>query len=314
MNKNEEIFISVVIPVYKSEDCLNELYKRLNEVLNDITSCFEIILINDASPENDWNIIKELSRNDNRVKGISFSRNFGQHYALSAGLEMSRGKWVITMDCDLQDDPIYIKSLIKEAQRGYDVVHTRRIGRKDGFITKLTSQYFYKCFELFSGLKYEPNIGTYCIMSRKVVDTFCKMPERHRYFGGLLQWMGYKTTFIEINTNERHSGNSSYTLSKRMKLGINAILSFSDKPLIIMVYFGLIITCISSIFAFIVFYQRLSGKIAEIGYASLIISLYFLNGVLLISLGLIGIYIGRIYTEIKGRPYYIIGETTNEKK
>lgn len=309
---DQAILISVVIPVYYCEDCLEDLYHNLVATLSGVTTVFEIIMVNDASPGNDWSIIKEIARKDKRVKGVSFSRNFGQHYALAAGLELSRGKWVVTMDCDLQDDPRYIKELLNEAQRGYEIVFARRIARR-GWLGKLWSKLFYAIFDILSGLKHDPDCGTFQIISRKAVDTFCAMPERFKFFGGIVQWMGYRSSIIDINYNSRNIGKSSYSFANRMKLGINAILSFSDKPLRLMIYFGFIVTVVSAIYAMLVIYLRFSGRIAEIGYASLIVSIYFLGGVILMSMGIIGIYIGRIYGEVKRRPYYIIGETTDEQ-
>jgi dolichol-phosphate mannosyltransferase len=304
------IELSIVIAAYRSEGCIAELNRQLVEALEKGALDFEIIYVEDHGGDGSWDIIAELARHDPRVKGIKFCRNFGHHYALSAGLDVAEGNYVVIMDCDLQDRPDEIQRLYDKAQEGFDVVLARRIGRTTNPVNKLFGTLFYKLFDFLTGTRTDPAVGTFRILSRKVVDTFRTMQERHRFFGGMIQWMGFKTASIDVAQSERFAGKGSYTLSKRLALAIDGILSFSNKPLILMIKSGIVICCISGLFACWIVYQRLTGIIPELGYASIIVSIYFLAGIIMLSLGVVGAYVGRIYDQVKGRPYYIIERTT----
>ncbi|MFM5888613.1 MAG: glycosyltransferase family 2 protein, partial [Dolichospermum sp.] len=240
--------ISVVIPVYKAEKCLHTLYERLKTSLETISQDFEIILVEDCGGDRSWDIIVELSKVDPRVKGIQFSRNFGQHYGITAGLDYCNGDWVVVMDCDLQDPPEEIPRLYTKAQEGYDVVLARRGKRQDPPLKKFTSWLFYKIFNYFTELDYDGEVGNFRIISRQVVENFSLMREQLRFFGGLIDWMGFPTASIDINHDKRYEGKSTYTFAKLWKLATETIIAYSDKPLRLAIKLGFIISMISFIY------------------------------------------------------------------
>ena len=223
--------ISVVIPVYKAEHCLDELYQRLKAALESISPDFEIVLVEDCGGDNSWQVIERLATADPRVCGIQFSRNFGQHYGITAGLDHCHGDWVVVMDCDLQDRPEEIPRLYAKAQEGFDIVLALRGARHDPLLKRLTSSLFYKVFSYLADIEYDGASGNFRIMSRKVVTSFRRMGEQLRFFGGLVQWLGFPTSSIEVEHAERFEGNSTYTFSKLWKLATETIIAYSDKPL-----------------------------------------------------------------------------------
>lgn len=302
--------ISVVIPVFKAESCLHELYTRLKNSLEPISSNFEIVLIEDCGGDNSWNIISEIAKFDPRVKGIQFSRNFGQHYGISAGLDYCHGKWVVVMDCDLQDRPEEIPRLYQKAQEGYDVVLARRGRRQDSFSKRLGSWMYYKVFSYLADIKYDGEVGNFRIMSRLVVENFKRMGEQLRFLGGLVQWMGFPTTSIDVEHSERFEGKSTYTFSKLWKLATETIIAHSDKPLRIAVRFGFTMATISFFYGFYIIWRSFIFGSPIAGWSSLIVSLYFIGGIIIAILGILGIYIGKTFDEAKKRPLYIVRKTT----
>ena len=302
--------ISIVVPVYQAEDCLRELYRRLVTALTPITGNFEIVLVEDQGGDGSWDVICELARMDSRVRGFQFSRNFGQHYGITAGLDHARGDWVVVMDCDLQDRPEEIPHLYSKAQEGYDVVLALRAERKDALHKRFFSYVFFKLFRYLSGLDYDGEAGNFRIISRKVVDTFRSMRENLRLFGGLVTWMGYPTASIRVEHGERYAGESSYTFGKLVNLAFETIIAYSDKPLRISIKFGILISVVAFMFG-IYFASRtmISGQSIE-GWTSLIVSIYFLGGIIISTLGIIGIYLGKAFDEVKHRPLYIISRST----
>jgi dolichol-phosphate mannosyltransferase len=300
-----------VVPVYGAQSTIEELTERVSKAASQITEDFEIIYVDDYSRDESWRLIEKLAATNPRVRGIKFSRNFGQHYALTAGLDMCRGDWTVIMDCDLQDQPEFIGELHDKALAGYEVVLARRADRDDGWLDHATSTAFYRVFNALTGSRTDSKVGTYRIMSRKVVETFRQMPERHRFFGGMIEWMGFATATIDVARSARSSGESGYTLLKRFRLATDAVVSFSNRPLVLAARAGLIVCLLSIIASVAIVVQRLRGAIPEIGFASVIVSIFFLSGVILLSLGLMGAYLGRIYDEVKGRPSYIIDRVTS---
>ncbi len=303
--------ISIVIPVYKAENCLDELYTRLVSSLETITQDFEIVLVEDCGGDRSWKIIEELSKRDNRVKGIQFTRNFGQHYAITAGLNYCDGDWAVVMDCDLQDAPEEIPRLYNKALEGYDVVLARRGKRKDPLFKRLTSWLFYKIFNYLADLNYDSEVGNFRIISRKVVISFRAMRENLRFFGGLVDWMGYPTTSINVVHYERFSGKSTYTLAKLIKLATSVIIAYSDKPLKISIQFGFYISFFSFVYGTYIVLRFLIFGTKVTGWNSLIVSLYFLGGIIIFILGIIGIYLGKTFDQTKRRPMYLILNTTS---
>ena len=306
--------IGIVVPVYKAEDCLYELYKRLKAALETITVDFEIILIEDRGGDRSWEIIEELAKQDPRVKGLQFSRNFGQHYGITAGLDHSDSDWVVIMDCDLQDRPEEIKELYAKAQEGFEVVVARRISRKHGFFKKLFSGFFYRVLNYLADLNYDPAVGNFRIISRKVVENFLQMREELRFFGALIDWMGFPTASIEVSHADRFRGETTYTFRKLLKLAGDAILAYSDKPLRFAIKLGFLVATVAFIFGLSVLYRAYFYGVPVTGWASLIVSIYFLGGMIISILGIIGIYLGKTFDQTKQRPLYILSHKVGIKR
>lgn len=307
---NQVPLISVVIPVYKAEDCLQDLYSRLTAALNNITQNYEILMIEDCGEDRSWEIIQELARLDSRVRGFKFSRNFGQHYGITAGIDNSRGDWLVVMDCDLQDQPEEIPRLYAKALEGFDVVLALRTKRKDSLFKRVSSYLFFKLFRYLSGLNYNGDAGNFRIISRKVAENYRQMREGIRLFGGLVTWMGFSTAEVSVKHAQRSSGKSSYTIRKLLHLAIDTIIAYSDKPLRMTVKFGLVISFVSFLFGIYFILRTIIYGKSVAGWPSLIVSLYFLGGVIISILGIIGIYLGKVFDEVKKRPLYIISNST----
>lgn len=305
--------ISVVSPVYGCKNSLYELYYRLKETLEKINPDFEIILVNDASPDGAWEFIVELAEKDKRVKGINLSRNFSQHNAITAGLDHSKGEWVIVMDCDLQDQPEEIIKLYNKANEGYDYVLARRKKRKDRWIKRLSSKAFNHLLSYLVGSKYDASIANFGIFKHNVIQSINTLREKTRWFPSFVNWVGYKGTNIEVVHSPRQNGDSSYSFRKLLNLAIDVIILNSDKPLKLVIKFGFLISFTSIIFAIITLYQYFAGQIDVLGWTSLIISIWFLSGIIIFILGIIGLYLAKIYDHSKDRPLYIMKDKTNLK-
>lgn len=303
--------ISVVIPVYKAQSCLDELYKRLRASLEEITGDFEIIMVEDCGGDRSWDIIQELSGLDSRVKGIKFSRNFGQHYGITAGLDYSDGDWTVIMDCDLQDRPEAIPALYNKAREGYDIVLAVRQERKHSFLKRNTSRIFYKAFNYLADVKHDGRVGNFRVISRDVVEKFCLMREQLRFFGGLIDWLGFPTASINIVHDESSAGKSTYTFRKLWKLAMETIIAYSDKPLKLAVKFGFMLASFSILFGLYIIYKAFRYDTPVMGWSSLMVSVYFLGGIIVAILGIIGVYLGKTFDETKKRPLYIIQKTTD---
>lgn len=303
--------ISVVIPVYKAADCLQELYDRLTSSLQKITQQYEIILVEDCGGDDSWKRIQELAKVDPRVVGIQFSRNFGQHYGITAGLDYCHGDWAIVMDCDLQDRPEEIPRLFEKAQEGFDIVLAKRGARKDPTIKRLTSWFYYKIFAYLADIEYDGDVGNFRIISRNVINNYRLMRERLRFFGGLVAWMGFSSAAIEVQHDQRFSGTTSYTFRRLLKLAFETIIAYSDKPLRISIRFGFLISFLAFIYGIYIVYKALVLGIPVAGWGSLIASIYFLGGIIICILGIMGVYLGKVFEETKRRPLYIISKVTS---
>ncbi|PUE63339.1 glycosyltransferase [Arcobacter caeni] len=302
--------ISIVTPIYGCCSSLNSLYERLNRTLSTITNDFEIIMVNDASPDNAWEGIKELALKDKRVKGINLSRNFGQHKAITAGLDYASGDWIVVMDCDLQDQPEEIVKLYNKAQEGYDIVFGRRSERKDGFFKKLSSKLFYKVYDYFTESKVDNTIANFSIISKKVLDSLKELREQNRMYPLFINWIGFNKTEIDIEHAKREEGKSSYTIKKLIDLAIDSIVSQSNKPLKLSIKFGFIVSLLSLFYAFWLIVRYFLFSIPTEGWTSVMVSIYFIGGLLFANMGILGLYIGKIFDETKNRPIYIVQETT----
>lgn len=307
--------ISIVIPVYKAENCLDELYRRLRASLETITPNFEIILVEDCGGDKSWELIERLAEEDPRVRGLQFSRNFGQHYGITSGLDHCNGDWVVVMDCDLQDRPEEIPRMYAKAQEGFDVVLARRGRRSDPFLKRFTSWLYYLVFNYLADMDYDGETGNFRIMSRKVVESFCTLRERLRFFGGLVAWMGYPTASIDVQHDERFAGQTTYTFRKLWKLASETIIAYSDKPLRLSIRFGFIISALAFAYGSYIFYRAVAHDVPITGWSSLIVSVYFLGGIIISILGILGVYLGKTFDEAKRRPLYIVRRKTfNESR
>lgn len=302
--------ISVVIPVYRAEACLEELYRRLRTVLEPVSTDFEIVLVEDCGGDGSWQLIRDLARRDSRVKGIQFSRNFGQHYGITAGLDHCDGDWVVVMDCDLQDRPEEIPRLYAKAQEGFDVVFARRGKRSDPPLKRMASWLFYRLFSWLADIDYDGQSGNFCVVSRKVVANFRGMREQLRFFGALTHWMGFPTAYVDVQHDERYAGDSTYTFGKLWKLASSAVVAYSDKPLRMSIRLGFILASCAMLYGIYILLHALLYGSAVTGWSSLIVSIYFIGGIIIGILGIIGIYLGKTFDESKKRPLYIILNST----
>ncbi|WP_294877405.1 MULTISPECIES: glycosyltransferase family 2 protein [unclassified Sulfurospirillum] len=303
--------ISVISPIYGCKECLFELYDRLVKTLSQITENFEIILVNDACPQSSWERIAMLCAKDPRVKGINLSRNFGQHYAITAGLDHATGDWVVVMDCDLQDRPEEIIKLYTKALEGYDIVFGRRAERKDSFIKRFGSMAFNRVLEYFTETKHDNSIANFGIYAHKVVETINRYREHSRDFLLFAQMVGFKKVEIDIEHAPRAHGESSYNFSKLFRLAIDSIISHSNKPLRLSIQLGFFIALASLVYASWLVIRYFFYHTPAEGWTSLMVSMFFMFGLLFAIIGITGLYIGKIFDEVKRRPLYLIQETIN---
>lgn len=303
--------ISIISPVYRAEKIIPELVSRIESTVKNITNDFEIILVEDCGPDRSWEVIEQISLSNNRVKGFKLSRNFGQHYAITAGLDQSDGDYVIVMDCDLQDRPEEILRLYEKAKEGFDIVLAQRVDRKDHSFKKFASAVFYRTLGYLTGSEQDETIANFGIYSRKVVEALGSMRESIRYFPTMVQWVGFNSTKIEVEHNFRVEGKSSYNFSKLLRLALDIILANSDKPIRLLIKTGVLVAVLSFLIAIITIYRYLTGEIQVMGYTSMIISIWFLSGITISTLGLVGLYVGKTFEGVKNRPIYLIQKSTN---
>jgi len=303
--------LSIVIPLYNESTLISELIRQVNLSATEVTTDFEVMLIDDGSSDQTWNQILKLTEKQTNLKGIKLSRNFGHHYAITAGLKNATGEWVVVMDGDLQDRPEVIPKLYKKAQEGSDIVFVSRINRPEKLYYKIIQKTFYWFLGIMSGIKFDSTQANFSIINRKVVDAFNDFPESARFYGTTIKWLGFKSTQIQADHGIRFSGKPSYTFKKRIKLAADIIIAFSERPLKFAVVLGLLISTSSVIAAIWIIYSATNWGYSVTGWASLMFSIFFFSGILLIVLGIVGIYIGRIFQEVKRRPLYLISEKAN---
>lgn len=301
--------LSVVAPVYNEEAILHELYRRTRETLDALGLTWELILVNDGSVDRSLEIMQELHEKDPRVCVINFSRNFGHQIAITAGTDYARGDAVVIIDADLQDPPGLIAEMVEKWREGYEVVYAVRKQRKgESWFKLFTARLFYRLINRITGFQIPLDTGDFRLMDRKVVDALRQMREYHRFMRGLSVWVGFKQTGVEYVREERYAGETKYPLSKMLRFALDGITSFSHLPLQLATYLGFIIAGISVLGIIIAIILRVSGSQAFYGQATTLVTVLFLGGIQLISLGIIGEYLGRIYNEVKHRPLYIVSE------
>ena len=290
---------------------VSELVRRNVEALSGMGVEYEIILVNDASPDNSWGAIEQECRKNPNVKGLNLSRNFGQHYAITAGLSYAQGEWIVVMDCDLQDRPEEIPNLYKKAQEGFDSVLAQRIQRSHGWFKRMGSKYFYKVFSYLTETEQDASVANFGIYNRKVIEAVLSMGDAMRYFPTQIQWVGFRRAHLPIQHDERAEGKSTYNMSRLFRLAFDTIISFSDKPMRLMVQMGLMVTLISFIVGLVFLVRYFMGEIEVLGFTSLMISLWLLGGIIISLIGVVGIYLGKLFEKAKDRPTFIVNQRLN---
>ena len=301
--------LSIVAPVYNEEAILHELYKRVSETMEALDGTWELVLINDGSWDRSYDIMLELHEQDPRVHIVNFSRNFGHQIAITAGMDYAQGQAVVIIDADLQDPPSVILDMVAKWQEGYEVVYAVRAQRKGETKFKLwTAKLFYRLINKITGVNIPLDTGDFRLLDRKAVDALRRIREHHRFMRGLSVWIGFRQTGVEYIREERFAGETKYPLSKMLRFAMDGITSFSYLPLQFATYIGFIIAGLSVLGILLTIILRLSGSHAFEGQATTLVMVLFLGGIQLISLGIIGEYLGRIYDEVKSRPLYIVDE------
>lgn len=308
---SNNIHISLVSPVYMAEKIVGELVRRIIESVSLITGDFEIILVNDSSPDASWQKILEECEKDKRIKGINLSRNFGQHNAITAGLKFAKGEWIIVMDCDLQDRPDEIPNLYRKALEGYDTVFAQRLYRSDSFPKRYLSKIFYALFSYLTETKQDPSVANFGIYRKCVVDAILNMKDQIRFLPTMVQWVGFRKYYLPVQHSNRYEGKTTYNFKSLLHLAMNNIVAFSDKPLRLTAKAGLIIAMLSFITGIIYFVLYLIGSIQVLGFTTLILSIWFLAGIIILILGVLGLYVGKVFEKVKKRPTYIISDKCN---
>lgn len=304
--KNEVEF-SLVIPVYNEEAVLSETYQRVKKIMDSLGESYELIFVNDGSQDKSASIIREFAREDPKVKLINFSRNFGHQAAITAGMDYARGQAVIVMDADLQDPPEVIPQMVEKWRQGYEVVYGKRMKREgESFFKKATASLFYRFLKRMTQVDIPVDTGDFRLIDRKVLLTMKLLREKNRFIRGLISWVGFRQTSVEYVREKRWAGETKYPLRKMLKLAWDGVTSFSDKPLKIATYVGFLLSAFSFVYLLVVIFQTVFGQGTVPGWASLVVINLFFNGVILIILGIMGEYIGRIYDEAKNRPLYIV--------
>ncbi|MGD9781913.1 MAG: glycosyltransferase family 2 protein [Kiritimatiellia bacterium] len=300
-------FLSVVAPVFKAEACLEELCRRLVAALEPISPDFEIILVEDASPDGSWNVMTRIIAAEPRCRGIRLARNFGQHYAITAGLEHASGEWIVVMDCDLQDQPEEIGKLFRAAKEGgYDIVFGRRLRRRDPWFKRMSSKAFYAVYNYFTDSRFDNTVANFSISRRPVIEEFLRMREHNRSFPLFIRWLGFSVGYVDVAHAERFAGKTSYTLRKLFLLSAESILSQSNKPLHLSIALGLLLAAGAFLGAIYFIAKYFLLGIPVTGWTSMMVSLWFVAGILLANLGILGLYLGRVFNEVKNRPLYVV--------
>ncbi|MGC1379249.1 MAG: glycosyltransferase family 2 protein [Anaerolineales bacterium] len=309
-----DITYSIIAPIYNEFDNLPDLYKRVKDVMDSTKEPWELILVDDGSTDGSTERIHELAAQDKTIRPVIFARNFGHQIAVTAGLDYSRGEAVVIIDADLQDPPEMILELAKKWKEGYEVVYAVRSEREgESWFKLMTASLFYRLIYRITDVKIPLDTGDFRLIDRKVVDVMNTMREKHRFLRGMAAWVGFKQIGVPYKRAARHAGVTKYPFQKMLKLALTAITGFSYFPLQVATYLGFVSAGISILAIPVVMVERLTGSQAFIGQATTLIAVLFLGGVQLISLGVLGEYIGRLYDEAKGRPLYIVREAPKKE-
>lgn len=302
-------FISIVTPLYQGETTIYSLYLRVRKVLEEqIIHDFELIIVDDASPDGGWSVVQRIVNEDSRVKGIQLSRNFGQYLALTAGLDQAQGEWIVIMDCDLQDRPEEIPKLYQKALEGFDVVLAQRVERRDKLLKRLSSRAFYALFSYLTDTRQDPSTSQFGLYHHRVIETLLSMRERLRFIPALLGWVGFRQTAIPVQhaEAERENAKSSYSFKRLFNLAFDTIIAFSDKPLRLVMKLGMLISVLALLYAAYILFNALTGIREPMGWSSLMVCITFFSGLIIFLLGINGLYLSRVFDEVKARPLYIV--------
>lgn len=306
--------ISVVSPVYQAEQIVSELVRQIIINVEAITKDFEIILVEDGSRDRSWEAVELACTMDPRVQGIKLSRNFGQHYAITAGLVAATGEWIVVMDCDLQDRPDQIEALYRTALQGHDTVCAQRTIRNDGFAKRMYSKVFYRLFSYLTETEQDSSIGNFGIYNHKVIRAVLSMNDATRYFPAMVQWVGFRKTKIQVKHSTRFAGETTYSFKKLMLLALNTVICFSDKPLRLVVLSGITISAISFMIGIGYLFGKILGLTTVAGYTSIIVSIWMTAGIIIVVLGIVGLYVGKSFEKTKMRPVFLVDEVVNTKR
>jgi glycosyltransferase involved in cell wall biosynthesis len=311
----DQQLLTVIVPAYNEEEVIGEFHARLTSVLDTLPLDAEILYVNDGSRDRTMALLSDIHESDERVAVIDLSRNFGKEIAMSAGLEHAQGDAVVVIDADLQDPPELITEFIAEWEKGYDVVYAKRLHRKgETLLKKGTAHLFYRTMQKLSDFPIPEDTGDYRLMSRRAVDALCKLSERHRFMKGLFAWIGYKQKAVLYNRDERYAGETKWNYLKLWNFAIEGITSFTIVPLKFASYFGGVIALLAFLYGIYMIIDTLLYGNPVPGYPSLIIIVLFLGGVQLAAIGVLGEYVGRIFTETKQRPLYFVQEHLKRRR
>ncbi|MFK4766239.1 glycosyltransferase family 2 protein [Desulfobaculum sp. SPO524] len=301
--------ISIVTPVYNSRGCLEELHRRIAATVTPLDADFECIMVDDGSVDGSWEAIAALHARDLRVRGVRLSRNFGQHYAITAGLDRAGGEWVVVMDCDLQDRPEAIPALLERAQEGYQAVFARRRARRDSALKRAGSRLFYAALRVLSGVDIDPSTANFGIFHRQVVEAFRGLRERSRAFHVLVRTLGFASSAVDVEHEQRFAGRSAYGFARMFSLAVDIIVSQSGRLATVSFGLGIVLALFAFGYGAFLMARKYLWAYPVPGWTSVMVSLYFIGGLLFINMGLLGLYLGKTFDEVKRRPLYVVGET-----
>jgi glycosyltransferase involved in cell wall biosynthesis len=297
--------LSVVVPVYGCRECLDQLHQRLARALEPISASYQMVFVDDRSPDGAWPVLEALAQADPHVKAVRLSRNFGQHAAITAGLAASEAEWTVVMDCDLQDPPELIASLHDKALSGFDLVLARRRQRAHSALRLLLARIYFKMLNTFMGTNIDGGFGTFSILSRKVVDAYLSLGERDRHYLFVLTWLGFEQGVIDFDQADRPTGKSSYTLRKLLRHALSGIFFQTTTLLVYIVYLGFFVAALGVLLSAFLIYLDLVAH-PQPGWVSVMVLILVIGGFIITSTGVTGLYIGRVFQQVKGRPIYVV--------
>jgi dolichol-phosphate mannosyltransferase len=297
--------LSIVVPVYKCGPCLEALHSRVSAAVEPLVDDFELVLVDDRGGDESWDVIQDLVRRDRRVKGLRLSRNFGQHAAITAGLAHAQGRWAVVMDCDLQDPPEEIPRLYAKAKEGYDVVFGRRKRKRASWVRRLSARMYFRGLKAFTGASLDGQYGTFSIVSRRVIDGFLSFKDRDRHYLFILHWLGYDTAAVDYEPADRYAGTSSYTFRTLIKHGLDGVFFQTTVLLRWIVYLGFVLA-LAGVGLTIYFIAAKLSNTAYPGWTSIAVFTLTTGGFIIISTGITGLYIGKMFDQVKERPLYVV--------